>query len=322
MQDIKWFSGDLHEHSEYSSAKFGGNDNAPDTLLEVYDFMISKGLSFGAASDHHNILNHAEWQKFKTDTFLPIISKEISTSCGHVMALDCPVDVIFNMKDKNLEQLKQEMIRVINEIKQNGGIAQINHPCDPQKAISLPVEFYDILHMFDTFEVWNGSEPFAEGSKNWRARSLWFDTLKKGVYIPITSGTDVHRLNEFFPLRNVKTMIFTNSISKTEVLNAIKNGNSYVTSGPLAQITINEKCYGQTAKIEKTAIVNLDVKSSTEIDKILIHTNLYTKELEVNCKELNTSLDFTITDEKWFVFEIGTDTFNKAFTNPIFIEKC
>lgn len=126
MKSKKWYAGDIHEHSIYSSSVFGGDDNAPDSLEEIYKYMRSNGLSFGALSDHHNILNHKDWEKFETPDFVPIISKEISTAHGHVMALNASEDVIFNPMDQDDESLRKEFIRVCREIRRTGGIAQIH----------------------------------------------------------------------------------------------------------------------------------------------------------------------------------------------------
>ena len=63
--------------------------------------MRAMGLSYGALSDHHNTLNHDIWRAQEKEDFLPIVSKEISTTNGHVMALGVEKDVIYHAPGKS-----------------------------------------------------------------------------------------------------------------------------------------------------------------------------------------------------------------------------
>ena len=81
--------------------------------------MKSLGMQFGALSDHHNVLNHEEWQR-QNNNFTPIISKEISTSNGHVLQLGVDDDVIYEIpkgKERTTEKLRNEFIRICSEIR-------------------------------------------------------------------------------------------------------------------------------------------------------------------------------------------------------------
>jgi hypothetical protein len=322
MNNKKWYSGDIHQHSHYSSPLYGGDDNAPDTLEEVYEFMQSKGLSFGAVSDHHNIFNHNEWKKFESDDFIPIISKEISTGNGHVLALNTPEDVIFTAIKQDDEKVRTEFIRICRDIRRMGGIAQLNHPRDRKAPISFPERFTDLIHIFDTMELWNGSETMEPGTKNGDAFELWLSLLKKGIYLPATTGTDQHRLNEYMAERQIKTYVNIDKLTRENILGAIKKGNSFLTSGPFADIRINGKSYGET--VEHTGDVTLDIyiEADKEIDKIYIYDDINEPmELDINNGCYSNSINFKVDNRKWVLFVIGTNTYNKAITNPIFLKK-
>lgn len=194
-----WYAGDLHHHSIYSSPAYPpqGTDFVYDSALTVRDSMRAKGLTFGALSDHHNVFNHREWESLKTGDFLPIISKEISTANGHVLQLNTDPDVIYNIpeeKDRTPERMRAEWHRVTDEIKSFGGHPQINHPRDMQKAISFPPEFTDIIDIFYTIEVWNGSHPLMPGCTNGKAYELYLSQLEAGKYIAATTGSDTHEV--------------------------------------------------------------------------------------------------------------------------------
>lgn len=152
---------------------------------EVCNSMMAMGLFFGALSDHHNVLNHEAWKKEKKENFLPVISKEISTSNGHVMALGVEEDVIYAIpddKDRTDEKLRNEFQRIVQQIKDEKGLAQLNHPRDLSVSISWNPDFYDMINIFETVEIWNGSNPMLAGSTNDMAYRLWVELLRQGRY--------------------------------------------------------------------------------------------------------------------------------------------
>ncbi len=192
-----WMPGELHHHSVFSSPVFRGDDDVVETPEQIANSMMAVGLSFGALSDHHNILSHPAWKAMKKEDFVPIISKEISTSNGHVMAMGVAKDVIYAIPDdahRTDEYLRSEFVRITDEIKENGGLAQINHPRDLQRAISWNPNFNDMLDIFETMEIWNGSNPMMSGSTNDAARTLWHECMKRGLFLPATTGSDTHNI--------------------------------------------------------------------------------------------------------------------------------
>jgi hypothetical protein len=199
MKADDWYVGDLHHHSVFSSPLYPpqGTDYVYDTPEMIQNSMRARGLTFGGLSDHHNVLNHRIWEKLVTPDFLPILSKEISTSNGHVLQLNTDPDVIYHIpeeSERTPEIMRAEYRRITDEIKSYGGHPQINHPRDMQKAISFPPEFTDMIDIFNTIEIWNGSHPLAEGCTNGNAMQLWLDCLEKGTRLGATTGSDTHEI--------------------------------------------------------------------------------------------------------------------------------
>lgn len=197
LKTSHYYAGDLHHHSIYSSPVYGGDDDVKELPELVCNSMRAMGLSYGALSDHHNILNHETWKSLRTNDFYPIISKEISTSNGHVLALGAPHDVIYHIpedKDRTDEYLRGEFVRITNEIKESGGMAQLNHPRDRSISNSWNPNFYDMLDIFDTMELWNGATPMLPGTSNWQTFDLWRNLLEEHRYIPVTTGSDTHNI--------------------------------------------------------------------------------------------------------------------------------
>jgi hypothetical protein len=90
--------------------------------------------------------------------------------------------------------MRAEHRRTTDAIKSYGGHPQINHPRDMQKAISFPPEFTDMIDIFNTIEIWNGSHPLAEGCTNGNAMQLWLDCLENGTRLGATTGSDTHEI--------------------------------------------------------------------------------------------------------------------------------
>lgn len=195
-----WYVGDLHHHSVFSSPLYPpqGTDYVYDTPQEVAMSMQAAGLTFGALSDHHNVLNHREWERTEKSEFLPILSKEISTTNGHVLSLNVDEDICYRIpseEERTDEYLRNEFIRMTKEIKSLGGHPQLNHPRDMQKAISFNPAYTDIIDIFDTLEIWNGSHPLEEETTNYEAFELWLSLLEEGRFLAATTGSDTHDIS-------------------------------------------------------------------------------------------------------------------------------
>ena len=202
LKKMGWYNGELHHHSIYSSPVYNGTDDVVDTPGQVRLSMQAAGCDFGALSDHHNILNHEEWKHEERDNFVPVISKEISTSNGHVMAMGVKEDVIYNIpygSNRTEEVLRYEFVRVAQEIRDAGGIPQVNHPFSDSVSTSWQADFSDLLSAFASVEIWNGANPMLSGNGNGKAFELWIRLLNEGMKISATAGSDTHciKVNQY-----------------------------------------------------------------------------------------------------------------------------
>lgn len=194
---VGWIAGELHHHSIYSSPVYGGTDAVTASASQVKKSMQAAGCEFGALSDHHNILNHQEWKGQKEKEFCPVISKEISTSRGHVMSMGVDKDVIYNIPlgaERTEMKLRNEFIRITEEIRSSGGIPQLNHPFDTSVSTSWSPQFEDLFALFTTMEIWNGAHPMLPGNGNGKAVKKWISLLKQGIYLTGTAGSDTHNI--------------------------------------------------------------------------------------------------------------------------------
>lgn len=389
MTEKGYYVGDLHHHSVFSGPLYPpqGTDYVYDTPEIVADSMQAVGLTFGALSDHHNVCNHCIWETLKTESFLPILSKEISTSNGHILSLNTDPDVIYRIpsqEERSSDYLRKEYIRTTDEIKSFGGHPQINHPRDMQKAISFPEEFTDMIEIFNTMEIWNGSHPMEAGTTNDEAMDLWLSLLEEDRFVAATTGSDTHEVSlEFWqdslayvfglyqavlagrdgldaenkkkadyfidmlspqlPLvaewskKNlssgcVRTYVHAEGerIPKN-LLAHLKNGNSFVTNGPILLAEINGKEMGETAHFPVDAeelTAKLTILSNRPLSKLFIRQNggrieelpLPVTEPENGCYDYSGEVKISLVNAKWVIFQVKDNCTNQAITNPIFLE--
>ncbi|MCR5280040.1 MAG: CehA/McbA family metallohydrolase [Lachnospiraceae bacterium] len=380
-----YYAGDIHHHSIYSSPVWGGTDDVIESPKEVADSMRALGLKYGALSDHHNILNHEEWKKTETEDFLPIPSKEISTSNGHVLSLGVDgFDVIYDIplgEARTESVLRKEFIRMTDEIKEHGGLAQLNHPRDHQVSISWNKDFYDMTDIFETMEIWNGSNPMYYGTTNALAADFWRDLLEQGRFIPATSGSDTHntraddyhKLNglvlwlceevrrflsedhkefkedrhylEFFmdmtfrfaPLLEewAKTSLTSGCVrtyvklpgkpNRESVLYALRHGRSFLTNGPILELSVNGAGMGETAFLkEEGNVVKVRVRSNRPVKKVILYTSGYeARELPLGGEKKEYEAEISNIDltSKDYIFAVAvSDVTNLAITNPVKIK--
>jgi predicted metal-dependent phosphoesterase TrpH len=127
---------DFHVHSKYSS---DGIVNPEDIVKTAKN----KGLSGVAITDHNTVKGGIEAKKFETDDFKVIIGSEIMTPYGEIMGLFINDDI-----------KSREPLQVMEEIKDQGGIVVIPHPCDSiRKSSFTPKEEH--VNLIDNIEIFN-----------------------------------------------------------------------------------------------------------------------------------------------------------------------
>lgn len=370
-----YYAGDLHHHSIYSSPVYGGDDDVCETPEEVCCSMRAMGLSYGALSDHHNTLNHDSWRAQEKEGFLPIVSKEISTTNGHVMALGVEKDVIYHVpegEERTEEALRAQFRNTTEEICREGGLPQLNHPRDYSVSTSFNPAFYDMLDIFQTMEIWNGSHPMYYGTTNADAAKLWRDLLDQGRYIPAVTGSDTHniRANDYHELfceimwlcgileenreireklaegyqtesdclellhksllpamekwaesnltsGGVRTYVKLEGKPTVEnVLDALRNGRSFLTNGPILYAEPGEEGMALTI-LGNLPLEQLYIYGSGGYEKKMALTE---REETLGKKYYDYSLilpwDEEIRECEWLFFAAASDFTNLAITNP------
>jgi predicted metal-dependent phosphoesterase TrpH len=150
---------DLHIHSEYSF----------DSLSRVSDILKTankKKVGCIAITDHNSIEGSLKALKTPSDIII-ICASEIGTEIGDIIGL------FINEKIKSKKSLE-----VIEEIKEQGGLSVLAHPCKTKKNIDK-----EIFRKIDAIEVFNARA----GITNTNAKKIAFNNN-----LLITAGSDAH----------------------------------------------------------------------------------------------------------------------------------
>ncbi|HSB73533.1 MAG TPA: CehA/McbA family metallohydrolase [Candidatus Methylomirabilis sp.] len=200
----QWFRGNLHTHSRLSDGEW--------PLERVVAFYRDRGYAFLAVTDHDVF---TDVTRFTTPDFLALTSDEV-TVCGrdHIVGLGLHGPV------KGLAD-HQSTIRAITD---QGGLAILAHP----NWSSLTLERCLGLNGYSAIEIYNVECQHAE--YNGYALQFWDGLLRRGVRVWGIAADDAHRV----PYQGAKAWIVVDaeSLAAGDILQSIRTGNFYSTSGP------------------------------------------------------------------------------------------
>jgi hypothetical protein len=170
-------------------------------------------------------------------------------------------------------------------------------------------------------QIWNHAnkpDKLPKGFNKWR------ELLSQGRKIYIEGGSDAHGdFNAGFG--KVRTCC-KSSLSETEILDALKNGKCYMTSGPAIKISIQEKEIGDTIKLHP-GFVNLTItaKSSSEFGELKWIETYVDDRPPVRYDAsgygfVENKLKYLLPSDRYIFAVAETDKGYRAYTNPIWLE--
>ncbi len=261
------------------------------------------------------------------------------------------------------EAIIKEKIRYIGEtIKWAGGVAQINHPFSTSTmgfSAWDTIDAFDTIEIWNGyFHPGDGRyEPEQVGyqGQNYRSKMKWFELLNEvkngGHFLAATAGTDNHDISgpyspkAGFDEQNIQTLDDYNELflkygkysgsprtyvnidapmNQAKVLEAIKNGHSFMTNGPLVYGTVSGKSYGETVALSgSTAILELEAFARDGFESIGIVKNGVTVASidEISGTRFNDSIELTdLVSDDWIVIEAFGPMAQYAISNPIFFQ--
>ena len=156
---------DLHIHSSYSY-------DCISKPLDIIRVAKAKGLNGIAITDHNTIAGALEVKKANNDPdFYIVVGTEIATDQGDIIGLFLEREIV-----------SREAIAVIAEIKSQGGLAILPHPCRGRRLKEETVPSFDFVEIKNAHNYLNQDE---------RA-----EILAKKYGKPVVAGSDAHYLSE------------------------------------------------------------------------------------------------------------------------------
>ncbi|ERJ11188.1 CehA/McbA family metallohydrolase [Haloplasma contractile] len=312
-----WYSGELHQHTNKS-------DDGKVHADQVIRYNQSRGLRFAGLTDHNHVFSSDDYTNTKRDhPFLTLSSYELTTSLGDYNILNS--DRLPDYTFENFDDLKQ----TLDQMNQTS-IKQINHPFKEDD----PFQFWNHIDTFDVMEIWHGIFRY-DDAKNKNAKEKWFELLNSGSQIRATCGSDNHYLDRIYLLNREETIIsnttetysevpmiyvYTESFTKNGIAQAIKNGNSFLTNGPLILSRLNNQLPGSQILYNESNQLSLHIIDQLGINQVnVIRNGTVVKTINTNSTEIKETIPLSLTKGDWVVIECYGEHNGYAITNPFFI---
>jgi len=169
-------------------------------------------------------------------------------------------------------------------------LIQVNHPrrrgygyftyyqLDPETAATA-LKGFDTS--FDLLEVMNG--PFFSHDKNKNSEVIadWLHLLNRGYFFPIIGSSDSHEIDKNEP-GYARTYVFYkgekgNKLDTSAIIQAMKKGQSFVSTGPIIEFTVNNTSIpGNTIIVEERKLdVGIKIQSAPwiSVDEVRVIIN-------------------------------------------------
>jgi hypothetical protein len=306
---LGWYRGDLHGHTLHSD----GSWDVPDFVQYARDYK----LDFVTLTDHNTVSPLVQLDSLADDNLLTMGGSELTTYYGHALALG-----VRQWQEWRVGVNDITMPDMATQVKDKGGVFVIAHP----KSIGDPNctgcdwHYDDMMPGHARYvEIWNGE--WAGDSGNEGGLELWYQWLNEGYRMVATAGTDSHgpTSDQTLGLNHV----YANDLTEVEILDAIKRGHLYVSSGPRLELT------ARNASLEHVMIgdvlagdgvtLSLHWEDCQEGDVLELIVNGGV--IDEQSPAEHGMLEWTLPDHThWCVVEVRDKNRGmRAVTNPIFV---
>ncbi|MCD6221729.1 CehA/McbA family metallohydrolase [bacterium] len=276
-----WYKGNLHLHTTNSDGTY-----TPEEICALYK---EAGYDFISITDHNKVTEVKEI----SPSFLVIKGAELNKDDFHVVAVGLKKEFI-------VENFSYQ--EIIDEINRRKAYSIVAHPYWSGLTSS------DLLKLknYIGIEVYNNT---CEKIKGKGYSSVhWDELLQKGEKIFGFASDDAHHHLDKYKEDDALgsfIMVKATSLSEKSILNSIKNGYFYSSTGPIIEnIEISENTiYIKTSPVKHIDFISFAGKGSRFSGKRKL-----LKEIEYKIKG----------DEEYIRIEITDKRGKKAWTNPVY----
>jgi hypothetical protein len=306
-----WISGDDHIHYALESAQ---DDRALRIFTQAEDLKVANILQMGNAA--RTYFPQHTWEPITNaddDRFVLVPGQEDPRTSrrGHTISLDIREPV----RDPSHYPLYHE---VFDKVHAQGGLAGYAHVTDFQRSLhavsgmAVDVPFGAI----DFAEILSG--PSVGGPD-------WFDFLNLGYKLSPTAGTDY--LFGLLP-GAVRTYVkLDRPFTPQAWFDALKNGHTFVTNGPVLDFSINGEGVGseislerdETLRIKGSASLNPDFGALASVD-LIEQGNVVKRVLRHRDAPINLDYKVNAKHSTWYVLKArGAKENVVALSAPIYV---
>lgn len=303
-----WYRGDLHGHTYHSDASW----DVPDFVQHARNLK----LDFVTLTDHNTASALAQMDSCRSDDLLTMGGVELTTYYGHALALGAREwqEWRAGLNGLTMTELKQR-------VEAAGALYIIAHPmsigdpwctgCNWQYEEMMPGSARCV-------EIWNG--PWNGDSGNEAALTLWHSWLNEGYRMVATCGTDIHH-----PLTRPHhgfSVVYAEELSEPAILEAIRRGHLYVSSGPRLELTAAGADGARAMMGDLLPAGEITFNVSWQNAETGDHLRIIGDGAIRDQREIDTqgAANWTVSGGRWYNAEIRTASgILRAATNPIFI---
>jgi len=220
----RWRRGELHVHSEHSDGRW--------TLDDIAERAPARGIDFLFLTDH-NTRSGVDLLRARLGSAVAVHPGiELTTYRGHALALGAErwLDWRTGLRGRTAKDMARE-------VRAAGAFFVVAHPDAPPDDVCTGCRWtYDDFDpgLADAVEVWGGLWDGPE-ERNQGCLDLWRAWLNQGRRLTATGATDAHRPEDWegpVPL----TYVHATDASLPSLLEALRAGRTYVSSGPFVEI--------------------------------------------------------------------------------------
>ncbi|MFW6160801.1 MAG: CehA/McbA family metallohydrolase [Acidobacteriota bacterium] len=260
---------DPHLHTIYSDGTI--------SVKERIKSIVAEGIDVAVSSDHNIIIDYSPaLNNLSLGSQLVVITGNEITHGGVIHFNAYPLQV--NLEEElngAIDPTAEEagLLFEASRTKTPGAIIQVNHPrsgnigyfntycLEPEKASSAKKNFDP---SFQLMEVMNGPMLY---ESNAQTIEDWFHLLNKGYRIFAVGSSDSHTIDKGEPGYSRTYVYFKSKAGKAfdieAFIEALKNGRTFVTNGPLVDFKVNSKSGPGDFLSDKDGNIKLSIKVQT-----------------------------------------------------------
>ena len=305
-----WYRGDLHCHSLHSDGAW----DVPDLV----QFARERALDFIALTDHNTVSGLAQLDSLADDNLLTIGGMELTTYHGHALMLG--TRQWHEWRQINGRTITDNAREILNE----GIFFIIAHPLTPGDPVCTGCrwQYQEMMPgIAPAVEIWNREwAPYNEDGLN-----LYYSWLNRGCRLVATAGSDMHRRPDSDAQSGAVNVVYAEELSESAVLNAVRRGRLYLSSGPVLHLTVPgdpEVMTGGSVPRAKGIHARVCWSGARPGDSLRLIVNGRPNQQISAAASGETQWNLPDSETRWFLAELRDSRGNMcAVTNPIFAEQ-